>query len=128
MVPSSAAIAPLLNVNTPTASSYRHFSAFPLTSHLHTPTLRLVSLHPSLSLVLSFLRVPEVHDGFEYKVFIGRASTVGTVIDQVTDELGLTKSLPVPGGGALEYVLEEVWIDNEAESEPTHYHSVAIFA
>ncbi|TCD69208.1 hypothetical protein EIP91_008311, partial [Steccherinum ochraceum] len=115
MVPSSTTIAPLLNATKPTASSNRHFSAFPLTSHLHTPTLRLVSLHPSLSLTISFLRTPEVHDGFEYKVFFGRTSTVRNAIDQVTEELGLTKSLPVPGGGALEYVLEEVWSDGDAE-------------
>ena len=39
------------------------------------------------------------------------------VIDTVIQELGLTKSLPVPGGGALEYVLEEVWADQESERE-----------
>lgn len=116
MVPSTTEVAPLLNAPPTTASSHRHFSAFPLTSHLHTPTLRLVSLHPSLSLTVSFLRVPEIHDGFEYRVFVGRTSTIQNVIDQVSEELGLTKSLPVPGGGALEYVLEEVWSYEESES------------
>jgi hypothetical protein len=33
----------------------------------------------------------------------------------VSDELGLTKALPVPGGGTLDYVLEEVWVDGQAE-------------
>ena len=39
----------------------RHFSAFPLTSHLHTPYLRVISLHPYLKLHLSFARVPDIH-------------------------------------------------------------------
>lgn len=93
----------------------RHFSAFPMTSHLHNPALRLVSLHSSLSVVFSFLRVPEIHDGYEYKVFISRSTTVADVIGTVVDELGLAKSLPIPGAGNLEYVIEEVWIDGQSE-------------
>lgn len=116
MLPPTTAVAPLLNASS-APSPYRHFSAFPLTSHLHTPTLRLVSLHPSLSLTITFLRVPEIHDGFEHKLFIGRTSTVRNVIDQLTEEFGLTKSLPIPGGGALEYVIEEVWVDGDEESK-----------
>ena len=95
----------------------RHFSAFPLTSHLHTPSLRLVSLHPFLVLTCNFLRVPEVHDGFQWKVFVSRSTTVQAALDVIIQELGLTKSLPVPGGGGLEYVLEEVWEDGESESK-----------
>lgn len=131
MVPSTTEVAPLLNAPQATASSHRHFSAFPLTSHLHTPTLRLVSLHPSLSLTVSFLRVPEIHDGFEYRAFVGRTSTIQNVIDQVSEELGLTKSLPVPGGGALEYVLEEVWSYEGSESTSLifyDHHGKADFA
>jgi diaphanous 1 len=86
-----------------------------LTSHLHTPTLRLVSLHPLLSVSLYFLRVPEIHDGFAWKTFFARSTTVREVINLVTDELGLTKALPVPGGGTIEYVLEEVWVDGQIE-------------
>lgn len=66
-------------------------------------------------LTCSFLRVPEVHDGFQWKTFISRTSTVQNAIDSVAGELGLTKSLPIPGGGALEYVLEEVWVDGDTE-------------
>jgi len=86
-----------------------------MTSHLHNPALRLVSLHSSLSVVFSFLRVPEIHDGYEYKVFISRSTTVVDVIGTVVDELGLAKSLPIPGAGNLEYVIEEVWIDGQSE-------------
>ncbi len=110
-------VARLLNAVAPAANTQRHFSAFPLTSHLHTPSLRLVSLHPFLVLTCSFLRVPEIHDGFQWKLFISRATTVRSAIDSIVDELGLTKSLPIPGGGSLEYVLEEVWSDEEAESK-----------
>jgi hypothetical protein len=109
------AASPLLNNPSDSATPHRHFSAFPLTSHLHTPTLRLVSLHPLLSVTLSFLRVPEIHDGFSWKSFIARSTTVREVIDSVSDELGLTKALPVPGGGVLDYILEEVWRDGKAE-------------
>ncbi|KAJ3004363.1 hypothetical protein NUW54_g4848 [Trametes sanguinea] len=115
ILPSSTAVAPLLNAPSPTARSQRHFSAFPLTSHLHTPTLRLVSLHPFLSATFSFLRVPEIHDGFQWKLFISRSSTVRSAVDAVIEELGLTKALPVPGGGSLEYVLEEVWSSDHSE-------------
>lgn len=66
-------------------------------------------------LSFSFLRVPEIHDGFQWKTFIARGNTVQDVIDSVVSELGLTKSLPIPGGGALEYVFEEVWTIGSAE-------------
>lgn len=61
--------------------------------------------------------MPEIHDGFQWKVFVSRSTTVQAALDTVIQELGLTKSLPVPGGGALEYVLEEVWADEDSESE-----------
>lgn len=94
----------------------RHFSLFPMTAHLHNPALRLVSLNKALSVSFSFLRVWEVHDGFEYKLFISRSTTVGEVVDAVVKELGLAKTLPIPGGGILEYVLEEVWTDGMSSS------------
>ena len=109
-----AQVAPLLSRST-NAQAQRHFSAFPLTSHLHAPTLRLVSLHPFLVVQISFARVPEIHDGFQWKIFVSRSSTVAGVIDTAVTELGLTKSLPVPGGGALEYVFEEVWAEGDIE-------------
>jgi len=110
-------VSPLLN--SPEAAKdtpARHFSAFPLTSHMHTPTLRLVSLHPSLSVTLSFIRVPEIHETFTRRVFFARASTVKDVINTVVEDLGLAKTLPIPGAGTLEYVLEEVWKDGNCPS------------
>lgn len=77
---------------------------------------RLVSLHPLLSIWVSFLRVPEIPDGFKYKIFTSRTMTVADVLDSIVNELGLAKSSPIPGGGNLEYVLEEVWIDGANES------------
>lgn len=93
-----------------------------MTSHLHAPVLRLVSLNPTLSVDFTFLRVPEVHDGYEYKFFISKTMAVSEVIDSIMEELGLTKSLPIPGGGNLEYVLEEVWVDKNTESTIIEYH------
>lgn len=113
----STPVAPLLNTGPSELEEQRHFSAFPLTSHLHTPTLRLISLHPFLTLTCTFLRVPEIHDGFQWKLFLSRTTDVRSAVNCIVDELGLTKSLPVPGGGSLEYVLEEVWTDEDAESK-----------
>ena len=101
--------------NNQSQSNQRHFSSFPLTSHLHNPAFRLVSLHSSLEVVLSFLRVPEIHDGYEYKVFVSRSTSVEDVITRIIQELGLAKSLPIPGAGNLEYILEEVWVDGQTE-------------
>jgi len=99
-------------------SMHRNSSVFPLTSHLHTPVVRLVSLHPLLSLTFAFLRVPRIQDGFEWSLFISRSTTVKEIIKTVMDELGLSKDFPVPGGGkgsSFEYVLEEVWAEEGAE-------------
>jgi hypothetical protein len=41
---------------------------------------------------------------------------VNDVVNLITEELGLTKALPIPGGGNLDYVLEEVWVDGISES------------
>ncbi|KAG1806317.1 armadillo-type protein [Suillus plorans] len=105
----STPIAPLLKQsNYPVINaSQRHFSTFPLTSHLHSPTLRLVSLHAALSLSLSFARVPEIHDGFTWTVYYARSSIVEDVIRFVVEDLGLTKSLPMAGGGNLEYIIQD---------------------
>jgi len=119
-------IAPLVNSNLAKPSLQRHFSSFPMTSHLHHPALRLVSLNPFLSLTLAFMRVPEIHDGFRYKFFISRTMTVTDVVDLITEELGLTKALPIPGGGNLEYVLEEVWVDGSSESMVVHYSHIIL--
>ena len=76
-----------------------------------------MSLHPLLSVSLTFLRIPEIHDEFKHKFFISRTSTIEQVVDMVMDELGLAKSLPIPGAGAIEYVIEEVWTDGNRESK-----------
>lgn len=101
----------------PSPSRQKHLSSFPLTSHLHQPHLRLVSLHPLLSVSLTFLRVPEIHDEFVHKFFISRTSTIEQVIDMVMEVLGLAKSLPIPGAGTIEYVIEETWTDGSRESK-----------
>lgn len=77
--------------------------------------MRLVSLHPLLTLPLTFQRVPEIHDGFEHTLHICRSSTGQEVLDSVMEELGLTKTLP---GGHFEYVLEEVFGEGDSESKP----------
>jgi hypothetical protein len=64
------------------------------------------------------MRVPEIYDGFKYKIFISRIMTVSDVVDSITQELGLTKSLPMTGCN-LEYVIEEVWADGKSESMVT---------
>ncbi|KAF7302007.1 Formin-like protein 6 [Mycena indigotica] len=109
ILPPTTPISPLINA-TP-AIPDRQFSTYHLTSHMHKPALRLVSLHPSLSITFSFSRVPEIHDEFQYKIFISTNTTVGDVTSAVATELGLTKGLP--GSNNLEYVLEEVWADGQ---------------
>lgn len=42
------------------------------------------------------------------------------LIALVSRELGLVKSLPVPGGGNISYVVEEVWVDGDTESAFLH--------
>lgn len=38
------------------------------------------------------------------------------VLQNVIEELGLTKSLPIPGAGTLVYCMEEVWSEDDSES------------
>jgi diaphanous 1 len=66
---------------------------------------------------VSFLRVPEIHDGFTWKFFFSSATIVREVVEYILDTLGLTRSLPGPGGAVVQYVLEEVWAEDDAESE-----------
>lgn len=69
-----------------------------------------MSLHPLLRVPLSFARVPDVHDGFAWTVYLARSTTAGEAVQEVVDRFGLVKSLPVPAkaGGDIEYVLEEL--------------------
>lgn len=119
LLPLGGPIAPLLTSSgTKRPTIERHFSAFPLTSHLHSASLRLVSRHPSLSINLTFLRVPEIHDGFEWRVYLSPSLSVEDVINTVCEQLGLVKSLPVPGGGAIEYAIEELRDGESGEKSP----------
>lgn len=116
LVQSSTSIAPIVNApHLKSESVIRHFSSFPMTAHLHHPVLRLVSLHRLLVASVVFARVPEVQDDFEYKVFVSRTTAVSNVIETIMEELGLAKSIPIPGAGNLEYVLEEVWVDGDSQ-------------
>ena len=106
---STSLIAPLVNKSNSdsTNTSLKQFSAFPLTSRLHAPVLRLVARHPLHSLSFAFLRIPEIDDGFEWTVFFGKDAVVEDVINNVVQELGLLKALPSSrGGGQIEYALE----------------------
>lgn len=113
----STLVEPILTIRNQSQGRQRHFSSFPLTSHLHNPTFRLVSLHPSLSLVVSFLRVPEIHDGYEYRLYISQKTTIMDLVTSIIEELGLAKSLAILGVGSLEYAVEEVWSDGSIESK-----------
>ena len=94
----------------------RQFSSFPMTGHLHNPALRFVSLHPHLSITLSLVQVPEIHDGFLHKMFISQTTTVLELKEAVILELGLTTTAPFLGGGNIQYVMEEAWVDGKSES------------
>lgn len=117
LVDPGASVASLLGPSDPRPTMRRHFSAFPLTSHLHAPILRLVSLHPTLSVILSFLRVPEIHDGFQRRFYFARETAVENVIESALIELGLPRQSAVLGNVELDYVMEEVWIDGSQESQ-----------
>jgi diaphanous 1 len=100
-------------------SLQRHFSAFPLSSHLHAPSIRLVSLHPLLRLSIQCIRIPEYEEDLEVEWFLARSTTVEDVISGVIEEIGLPKVISGPGGGAVDYVLEEAWIYGEEEGMHT---------
>lgn len=69
--------------------------------------LRLVARHPFHSLSLSFLRIPEIDDGFQWTVFFGKDASAKDIINNVVQELGLFRVLPsLRGGGQVDYVLE----------------------
>ncbi|EJD01599.1 FH2-domain-containing protein [Fomitiporia mediterranea MF3/22] len=115
-------IAPILASKPKPSAPERHFSSFPLTSHLHSPVIRLVSRHPLLRLKFSFLRVPEIHDGFEWTVYLTLNSTVHEVISSTCEQLGLVKALPIAGGGTIDYAIETftpgAGADNSTRLEP----------
>jgi len=64
-------------------------------------------LHPSLSVLCPSFESPKFMMAFMWKCFFSRNTTVLDVVECVLDSLGLTKSLPVPGGGIVDYILEK---------------------
>jgi diaphanous 1 len=104
-----------LIASTKPPSLQRHFSAFPLSSHLHTPSIRLVSLHSSLRVTLTSLRIPDVDDDLEFQWFLAHSTTVEEVMNGVIEEMGFSRVITGPGGGVVEYVLEEAWIASDGK-------------
>lgn len=87
----------LQEVASPTA-----FSDFLLSSHLHTPRIRLVCGAPGLSVRLRFAHVPEIYDGWDHLVWYlpadvsspgatGVGTTVTEVIEAVCEEMGIRR-------------------------------------
>ncbi|KIK96072.1 hypothetical protein PAXRUDRAFT_32637 [Paxillus rubicundulus Ve08.2h10] len=114
-------LAPLLAKSDPDATdaSLKHFSAFLLSSHPHVPALRLVAQHPLHLLTITFVRVPEIHDGFRWTVFFGKDSTVGDVVKNIIAEFGLVKTLPGSRGSeVVEYTLEWSPVGNQIITLP----------
>ncbi|KAG8772151.1 hypothetical protein FRC16_005730, partial [Serendipita sp. 398] len=111
-------ISPLLNSSKP-PSLQRHFSAFPLSSHLHTPSIRLVSLHQLLRVTLTCLRVPDLEDDVDIEWFLARNVTAEEVVNGMIEEFGLTKVMGGVGGGNIDYVLEEAWVPKTGDPVTT---------
>ncbi|KAG8831474.1 hypothetical protein FRC18_006477, partial [Serendipita sp. 400] len=117
-------ISPLLNSSKP-PSLQRHFSAFPLSSHLHTPSIRLVSLHQLLRVTLTCLRVPDLEDDVDIEWFLARNVTAEEVVNGMIEEFGLTKVMGGVGGGNIDYVLEEAWVPKTGDPVTTRISSDA---
>lgn len=127
LLASTELVKPLLGPSKPPAMQ-RHFSAFPLSSHLHTPPIRLVSLHPLLHVTLRSMRIPDLEDDIDIEWFLARTTTAEEVVNTVTEELGLPKVISGPGGGTVDYVLEEAWITTDGEEVTTRVSNSAILS
>ena len=57
--------------------------------------------------------VPEIEDDFQWSWYLARSSTVDQVLDGIGAELGLAKVIYGPGGGNVDYVLEEIWTHSD---------------
>ncbi|SAM77134.1 related to Diaphanous protein homolog 1 [Ustilago bromivora] len=88
---------PVADLSSPTA-----FSDFLLSSHLHTPRLRLVCGAPGLKVRLRFGHVPEIYDGWDQRTWFmpadatipgasGHGSSVAEVVEAVCEELGIRR-------------------------------------
>ncbi|KAJ9477578.1 BNI1-related protein 1 [Pseudozyma hubeiensis] len=88
---------PAADLASPTA-----FSDFLLSSHLHTPRLRLVCGAPGLRVRLRFGHVPEIYDGWDQRILFlpadaatpgasGIGSTVAEAVEAVCEEFGIRR-------------------------------------
>uniref|UniRef100_V5E7I8 Uncharacterized protein n=1 Tax=Kalmanozyma brasiliensis (strain GHG001) TaxID=1365824 RepID=V5E7I8_KALBG len=88
---------PVADLSSPTA-----FSDFLLSSHLHTPRLRLVCGAAGLRVRLRFGHVPEIYDGWDQRTFFlpadakspeaaGVGSLVTEVVEAVCEEFGIRR-------------------------------------
>jgi hypothetical protein len=97
------------------------FSDFILSSHLHTPRLRLVCGAPGLAVRLRFAHVPEVYDGWDGRVCFlpaaadpaagatGSGSTASELVEAVCDELGVRRVVLQGSKSArVEYALADL--------------------
>ncbi|SNX82525.1 related to Diaphanous protein homolog 1 [Melanopsichium pennsylvanicum] len=88
---------PAADLSSPTA-----FSDFLLSSHLHTPRLRLVCGAPGLHVRLRFGHVPEIYDGWDQRTLFlpadasiqgatGSGSTVAESVETICEEFGIRR-------------------------------------
>ncbi|CDW98870.1 hypothetical protein, partial [Sporisorium scitamineum] len=88
---------PAADLSSPTA-----FSDFLLSSHLHTPRLRLVCGAPGLRVRLRFGHVPEIYDGWDQRILFlpadattpgatGAGSTVAEAVEAICEEFGIRR-------------------------------------
>lgn len=68
-----------------------------------------------MRVTLSCVRIPDLDDDIELDWFLARSTTVLDVVNGVIEELDLTKVIPGPGGGTVDYVLEEVWVSRQGD-------------
>ncbi|TKY84985.1 hypothetical protein EX895_006065 [Sporisorium graminicola] len=96
-VEQSAEAHPPADLSSPTA-----FSDFLLSSHLHTPRLRLVCGAAGLRVRLRFGHVPEIYDGWDQRILFlpvdatspgatGAGSTVAEAVEAICEEFGIRR-------------------------------------
>lgn len=83
-------------------SSSTAFSDFLLSSHLHSPRLRLVCGAPGLRVRLRFGHIPEIYDGWDHRTLFlpadpttpgasGIGSTVADAVEAICEEFGIRR-------------------------------------
>lgn len=68
---------------------------------------------------LSCVRIPDLEDGLELEWFLARTTTADDLISAVVENLGFARVITGPGGGTVDYVLEEAWTTSEGEESRT---------